>query len=258
MGVGYIVIKPHNTLRTAMQYSGFSVTTNNVNHYINPGFRSLRLASCKLKVFPESFRAMKQLQELDLSGNEINGQIPHWAGEIGRNELRLLNLSHNFITVLVLKSNNFHGNIQPSFSVKSPFPFPFQALLVLDLSHNGFVGIKGLAVLDLSQNHLVGRIPEGTQFNTFDESSFAENSGLCGFPLPKKCSERAHKPQLEEHEYHEEKSGFRGKVVIVGDMVWKPTGSVLGISNVVTESRGVRGGLGPFQLFRRISASSEL
>ncbi|GJV31673.1 leucine-rich repeat-containing protein [Tanacetum coccineum] len=38
--------------------------------------------------------------------------------------------------VLILKSNNFHGNIQPSFAVKSPFP----GLQVLDLSHNGFVG----------------------------------------------------------------------------------------------------------------------
>ncbi|GJU01082.1 leucine-rich repeat-containing protein [Tanacetum coccineum] len=258
-----------------LSYSGFSVTTKNTNHYVNPGFWHLRLASCKLKVFPESFRAMKQLQFLDLSGNQIHGQIPHSAGEIGRNGY-IFNLSHNFITglppfqwyglgelymqsnliegpfppsicnmsrlefldmshnsfdgvipqcvgnlsnsltmmdlgnnsfqgtipnvfegfiqleglilngnrleggvpsslskceslkvldlgnnhlngtfpgwleyhpnlqVLVLKSNNFHGNIQPSFAVKSPFPFsfpvPFPSLLVLDLSHNGFVG----------------------------------------------------------------------------------------------------------------------
>ncbi|GJR72322.1 leucine-rich repeat-containing protein [Tanacetum coccineum] len=169
-----------------LSYNGFSVTTNNANHYVNPGFLFLKLASCKLKVFPESFRAMKQLQELDLSGNEIHGHIPHWAGEIGRNELSLLNLSYNFIKglpqfqcdstmcgkyqqlsyddgfgeqslsrnravslilvalcrdlpslqALVLKSNNFHGNIQPSFAVKSPFP----GLQVLDLSRNRFVG----------------------------------------------------------------------------------------------------------------------
>ncbi|GJS02677.1 leucine-rich repeat-containing protein [Tanacetum coccineum] len=449
-----------------LSYSGFSVTTKNTNHYVNPGFRYLYLASCRLKVFPNSFRAMKQLQRLDLSHNEIHGQIPHWVGEIGGNyRLRMLNLSHNYIIglaqfecyglyqlylrsnliqgpfppsicnmsslmyldmsnnrfdglipqcfrnitstlvmidmgnnrfqgtipslyddgdhleglilkgnqlegevprslskfkslvvvdfgnnhlngtfpgwlgdlpnlqVLILKSNNFHGQIQPSSTVEPPF----QSLRVLDLSHNGFVGqlpakyfqifssmknvdisstapryvyigglyysfnvavkgvdrdiprlfvgltiidlsnnyfergipeiignlnslkvlnlshnglygripdslgklseiesfdlswnqltgnipqslaeIKGLAVLNLSQNHLVGRIPEGTQFNTFDESSFAGNLGLCGFPLPKKCSEHTHKPQLEEHENHGEKNGFTWEVVTLG------------------------------------------
>ncbi|GKA55076.1 putative reverse transcriptase domain-containing protein [Tanacetum coccineum] len=63
-----------------LSYSGFSVKTNNANHYVNHGFWFLNLASCKLKVFPESFRAMKQLRLLDLSGNEILGKIPHWAG----------------------------------------------------------------------------------------------------------------------------------------------------------------------------------
>ncbi|GKD52357.1 leucine-rich repeat-containing protein [Tanacetum coccineum] len=66
-----------------LSYNDFSVTTKNANHYVNPRFRYLRLASCKLKVFPNSFQAMKQLEELDLSSNEIHGQIPHWAGEIG-------------------------------------------------------------------------------------------------------------------------------------------------------------------------------
>ncbi|PWA98743.1 Leucine-rich repeat-containing protein [Artemisia annua] len=449
-----------------LSYSGFSVTTNNANHYVNPGFRYLLLASCKLKVFPNSFRAMKQLHQLDLSSNEIHGQIPHWAGEIGGNHsLVYLDLSHNFITnlpqfqwyglqqlylqsnliegpfppsicnmstlyyldmsnnrfgglipqcfgnistslrmidmgnnsfqgtipdvygdcgnleglilngnhlrgevpislskcqslkvvdlgnnhlngtfpgwlgdlpnlqVLILKSNIFLGHIQPSSTVESPF----QSLRVLDLSHNGFVGqlpakyfqnfnsmknavkssttpeyldmgglyysfvvavkgvdqdiprlfvdltiidlsnnyfemgipeiignlsslkvlnlshnslngripnslgklseiesldlswnqltgnipqslagIKGLAVLNLSQNQLVGRIPEGTQVNTFQENSFAGNLGLCGFPLPKKCNENAHKPQLEAEEHHEEESGFTWEVVILG------------------------------------------
>ncbi|PWA95493.1 receptor like protein 52 [Artemisia annua] len=65
-----------------LSYSGFSVTTNNANHYIKPGFISLGLASCKLKVFP-TFRGMKDLVNLDLSYNEIHGQIPHWAGKIG-------------------------------------------------------------------------------------------------------------------------------------------------------------------------------
>ncbi|GJQ89714.1 leucine-rich repeat-containing protein [Tanacetum coccineum] len=491
-----------------LSYNGFSVTTKNANHYVNPAFRDLRLASCKLKVFPNSLRAMRKLERLDLSSNEIHGQIPHWAGEIGgNNELSYLNLSHNFITglpqfqwyglkelylesnliqgpfppsicnisslayldmsnnriigvipknissslqvlnvksnkiegsfppsicnmsflasldisdnnigrvipecvgnmntlsminlgtnnfhgtipnvfnasvfleglilngnqlegevphslskcrylkvldlgnnklsgtfpiwlgglsgleVLVLRSNNFHGPIETS----KPIELAFSSLQVLDLSHNWFAGklpgvvfqnfkamqnmlsdstqpkylwvggnyysisvvvkdvqltftklfvdytiidlsnnsfegeipntigslnslkvlnlshnnlngvipnalgnisgtesldlswnqligeipqslaeIKGLAVLNLSGNQLVGRIPKGTQFNTFDESSFEGNPGLCGLPLTKMCSEHPHKPQLESHE---EESGFTWEVVTLG------------------------------------------
>ncbi|GKC89396.1 leucine-rich repeat-containing protein, partial [Tanacetum coccineum] len=155
-----------------LSYNGFSVTTNNANHYVNPGFRELYLASCKLKVFPESFRAMKQLQYLDLSGNKIHGQIPHWAGEIGRNELRLLNLSHNYITVLpqfqwygleelYLQSNLIEGPFPPSFCNMSRLEF-------LDMSHNSFDGVipqcvgnisNSLTMMDLGNNRFQGTIP---------------------------------------------------------------------------------------------------
>ncbi|GJZ35665.1 leucine-rich repeat-containing protein [Tanacetum coccineum] len=449
-----------------LSYNGFSVTTKNGNHYVNPGFRRLNLASCKLKVFPISFRAMIKLEELDLSSNEIHGHIPLGAGEIGGNVMYYVDLSHNFITgvprfhwpkvnelylqsnmiqgpfppsicnlsdlwhldlsnnrfsgvipecvrnfvnksltsmdlgtnhfqgtipnvfndcgwlrglilngnhlegevpsslskcndlmvldlannqlngtfpnwlgdlpslqALVLRSNNFHGSIVPHSTVQFPFP----VLQVLDISHNRFIGklptkyiqnfqamknvvkesrrpsylnmgdlyysfvaavkgvdqnfskllvdytiidlsnnsfdhkipniignlsslkvlnlshnnlngripyslgnlseiesldlswnqltgeipkslagIKRLAVLRLSHNRLVGRIPGGTQFNTFDKSSFEGNVGLCGFPLPKTCSEYTHKPQLEAEEHHEEESGFTWEVVMLG------------------------------------------
>ena len=43
-----------------------------------------------------------------------------------------------------------------------------------------------LEVLNLSQNHLTGFIPQGSQFQTFGNDSYYENSGLCGFPLSKR------------------------------------------------------------------------
>lgn len=466
-----------NLVELHLSYSGFSVTTKNTNHYVNPGFRNLELASCKLKVFPKSFRAMKQLAWLDLSKNEIHGQIARWVGEIGGDELYFLNLSHNFIKrlpqfrwygleylylqsnliegpfppsicnmsylsyldmsnnrfgglipqcfgkltsslrmidmrnnsfqgsipsshydcealeglilngnqlegelphslskcrslrvidlgnnhlngtfpgwlgqlyhlqVLVLKSNKFHGHIRPTFAVEFPFP----NLQVLDLSHNGFIGqlpakyfqnfnsmknvvknstkpeylstdglyysfvvvmkgvdldiprlfvsltiidlsnnyfdreipniignlsslkvlnlshnnlngripyslgnlseiesldlswnqltgeileslagIKRLEVLSLSHNRLVGHIPGGTQFNTFDENSFEGNVGLCGFPLPKSCSEYTPEPQLEARKDHEEESGFTWEVVMLGYGCGTLVGMVMG------------------------------
>ncbi|PWA67998.1 Leucine-rich repeat-containing protein [Artemisia annua] len=156
-----------------LSYSGFSITTKNANHYVNPGFRELRLASCKLKVFPNSFRAMKQLVELDLSSNEIHGQIPHWAGEIGGdNGLSYLYLSHNFITglsqfqlyglkELFLQSNLIQGPFPPSICNMSKLYF-------LDMSNNRFGGLiphcfgnitSSLKMIDMGNNNFQGRIP---------------------------------------------------------------------------------------------------
>ncbi|PWA86863.1 Leucine-rich repeat-containing protein [Artemisia annua] len=447
-----------------LSYSGLLVVSNSVSGYVNPYFRVVSLASCKLSTFPNSLRAMKKLSFVDLSHNQIYGSLPNWVGEMGENDLIVFNISHNFVTslppfewdmlqylslasnsiqgpfplsicnmnnlyildmsnnlfngviprcfgyfsshlkmvdlgnnsfhgtipntyedceelggiilngnqlegeipssfskcqslnildlgnnnlngtfppwlanlpelqVLILKSNRFQGLIESPFVVKLPFP----SLVVLDLSQNSFMGnlpikyfgnfkamqkvvengeleymhidskyysitiavkgvmlpfskvlvtymfvdlssnmfgseipdiigdiaylrvlnlsrnnliggipstignllhiesldlswnqltgqipqsltgIKGLGVLNLSQNRLVGRIPEGRQFNTFDESSFAGNLGLCGFPMPEKCNEQTRKPQLEAHENHEEKSGFTRKSVTLG------------------------------------------
>ncbi|XP_076911928.1 receptor-like protein Cf-9 [Bidens hawaiensis] len=389
-----------------LSFSGISVTTNNANHYVNPNFMTLGLASCSLKVFPASIRSMTALRYLDLSINDIHGHIPDWVGEIGGNLLVLLDLSNNSIAgtipnvykdwgqlqwfllngnelegkvpaslnkckqlsvidlgnnhlndtfpgwlkdlpnlqVLVLRSNNFHGGIVPSSFVNFPFP----SLRVLDSSHNGFVGklptkyfqnfkamknvvtsntepkymqtgnmyysititIKGvdqiftrlfveytivdlsnnkfegeipniignlnslkalnlshnsltgripqalgniseiesldlswnkltgeipqsladvtfLEFLNLSQNHLMGHIPQGKQFNTFEGNSFGGNPKLCGFPLPKNCSERLHEPQLEG-DGDEDESGFAWKVVMMGYICGILLGFVLG------------------------------
>ncbi|KAJ9540701.1 hypothetical protein OSB04_027207 [Centaurea solstitialis] len=406
------------TLETLhLSYSGLSVTTNNVSRHVNSNLQSLDLASCKIKVFPESLRGMRKLAYLDLSRNEIDGHI----GGIGGNKLVYLDLSHNNITgpfpssiwsmgnlgylnlsnnhfngvikrrdtnfpflvidvgnnnfsgtiphvcgevpscfskcrglevldlgnnrlngpfpgqlgrlpnlkVLILKSNKLNGPIKSSSTIEHPFP----SMRVLDLSQNEFGGhlpkkyfqnfdamknvvkdgtnrylklysnykiivvVKGqqhsfekvsddytivdlsgnkiegeipneicslnslivlnlsnnnlngqiphaignlseiesldlsgnqltgkipqsladityLAVINLSQNHLVGRIPSGRQFNTFNDTSFEGNPGLCGFPLPNHCEHPSTPPQLDTDE--DEESGFTWEVVMLG------------------------------------------
>ncbi|PWA56986.1 Leucine-rich repeat-containing protein [Artemisia annua] len=156
-----------------LSYSGFFVTTKNENHYVNPGFRSLRLASCKLNLFPNSFRAMKQLEWLDLSSNEIHGQIPHLAGEIGGTYgLRYVNLSHNFIIglpqfqwygldYLYLQSNLIQGPFPTSICNMSKLGY-------LDISNNRFGGLipecfgkltSSLEMIDMGNNSFQGSIP---------------------------------------------------------------------------------------------------
>ncbi|GJW30808.1 leucine-rich repeat-containing protein [Tanacetum coccineum] len=154
---------------------------------------------------PHSLSDCRFLRVIDFGNNHLNGTFPGWLGRLSE------------LQVLILKSNKFHGHIQPSSAVKFLFP----NLQLLDLSHNreipqSLAGIKGLEVLRLLHNRLVGRIPNGAQFNTFDESSFEGNVGLCGFSLPKKCSEYTHKPQLEAREDQKEESRFTWEVVMLG------------------------------------------
>ena len=44
-----------------------------------------------------------------------------------------------------------------------------------------------LQVMDLSYNKLSGRIPTGTQLQSFDPSKFMGNARLCGPPITEKC-----------------------------------------------------------------------
>lgn len=96
----------------------------------------------------------------------------------------------------------------------------------LDLSFNGLVGvlpqeltsIYSLSHLNLSKNDLRGHIPEGAQFNTFENNSYAGNLGLCGRPLSKKCITET----KDEHEINEDEddgyffSGFTWEAVVIG------------------------------------------
>nr|GEZ19558.1 leucine-rich repeat-containing protein [Tanacetum cinerariifolium] len=176
-----------------LSYTGFSVTTKNTNHYVNPGFKHLHLASCKLKVFPNSIRSMKQLRNLDLSGNEIHGQIPHWAGEIGGNDSGLdsLDLSHNFITGLPqFQWHGLLGLYLQSNLIEGPFPpsiCNMSNLMYLDMSNNRFGGLipqcfgnisSYLRMIDMGNNSFQGTIP-----NTYDNCGILEGLILNGNQL---------------------------------------------------------------------------
>ncbi|PIM98362.1 Leucine-rich repeat protein [Handroanthus impetiginosus] len=141
-----------------------------------PPLMELRLASCKLQRFP-NLRRQSRLRELDLSSNQLTGEIPNWIWKIGNGSLMNLNLSNNLLhgfqkpykfprlQYLDLHSNQFHSElpIPPMFS---SFRFLSDAIF-FSISNNSLTGeippsicgATDLKVLDLSDNALTGVIP---------------------------------------------------------------------------------------------------
>ncbi|KAF7849434.1 hypothetical protein BT93_L0803 [Corymbia citriodora subsp. variegata] len=170
------------------------------------------------------------LMAIDLSCNKFEGFIPELIGDL--KSLRMLNLSHNFLT----------GSIPPSLA-------NLAVLESLDLSLNNLVGeipqqlasLTFLEVFDVSHNQLSGPIPRGTQFDTFGSSSFAMNEGLCGSPLPNKCTngDNTPPPPSSFKVDHEEESLFDldWKIMLAGTGVGFLVGVVLGNLIIDEKSR---------------------
>ncbi|XP_050279291.1 receptor-like protein 7 isoform X2 [Quercus robur] len=153
----------HNPL---LSFSNYSIVD-----YTLPKLWDLHLSSCNISDFPDFIKSMESLAYLDLSNNQIKGNIPMWLLEVGKN-LHVLDLSHNFlqgplpippssIEFFLVSRNNFSGNI-PSLICNITF------LNVLDLSHNHLSNMvplclgnfsHSLTVLDLRSNKLNGTIP---------------------------------------------------------------------------------------------------
>ncbi|KAI3451058.1 hypothetical protein Pfo_007723 [Paulownia fortunei] len=110
---------------------------------------------------------------LDLSYNKLDGSIPKELGSMFY--LSILNMGHN--------------------DLSGPIPQELgglKSVAILDLSYNRLNGtipqsltsLTLLGDIDLSNNNLSGMIPESAPFDTFPDYRFANNSGLCGYPLP--------------------------------------------------------------------------
>ncbi|KAL0450989.1 UNVERIFIED_CONTAM: Receptor-like protein 6 [Sesamum latifolium] len=168
-----------------------------------PRLGTLMLASCKLQKFP-LLRNLSSLMMLDLSDNQLHGEIPNWTWEVGDGVLRFLNLSHNQFThlqepyefryhhYLDLHSNMLRGEIpipprtaafvdMSSNHFSSPLPanigYSLTSAFYFSLANNSIVGTippslcnaTRLQILDLSNNKLHDRIPSCLFENTLGE-----------------------------------------------------------------------------------------
>ncbi|XP_074333177.1 receptor-like protein 6 [Apium graveolens] len=167
----------------SLQYLGLSH-----NHFLSvrstsmsplpPTLSTLGLSSCNMKEFPHfSKDAEISLDYVDLSNNDIEGEIPDWIGSVGSvrsvySVTSYLNISHNRLTggleqlpwnsikLLDLQHNELNGSL-PDLICNS------SSLEVLNLSHNKLSGVlpscgtqlTSLSVFDLRMNNIQGSLP---------------------------------------------------------------------------------------------------
>ncbi|XP_056159538.1 receptor-like protein 47 [Syzygium oleosum] len=169
------------------------VETNITHRYLVLG-----LGSCNLNSFPEFLQEQNDLHLLDLSDNNISGQVPKWFLNVSTENLYRLNLSGNFLTsfaqdpvifkwkelfVADLGFNELQGSVPiPPLEIQhyfmsnnrlsggiSPLICNLSIIEMLDLSDNNLTGflpqclsnLSGtLEVISLQSNNFIGKIPQ--------------------------------------------------------------------------------------------------
>ncbi|KAL1542445.1 receptor-like protein 35 [Salvia divinorum] len=204
--------------------NSLSVDAGNVNSSSYGGLqlKVLHLASCNLSNFPDFIKHL-DLERLDLSNNQIAGEIPSWAWGT---QLEHLDLSFNLLTdmqkpyhipacllSLRLESNQLKGELQLSIPLESQLehidvannrlsgelqlPIPFISnVRYLYLAHNNLSGsiptflcnATHLYSLDLSGNILSGSIPPCLLANIIELDLSRNNiSGNIPDDFPMEC-----------------------------------------------------------------------
>ncbi|XP_060964605.1 receptor-like protein Cf-9 homolog [Cannabis sativa] len=153
----------------SLSNNNFSCVSNNYNNDTFPNtLIGLYLSSCGISEFPYFLRSLQNLLLLDLSNNQIEGSVPQWLWNVGKDSLIFLDISHNSLTqidqipwktlqLINLAFNRLQGHL--------PILPPYTQFI--SISNNSFVGeispsicnLSELQVVDLSNNKLSGNIP---------------------------------------------------------------------------------------------------
>nr|GMC53749.1 receptor-like protein 12 [Ipomoea batatas] len=190
-----VLTDAHFSNLTNLQYLGLSFNAalyfNLSDNWVPPfQIKYFSCANCKVGTqFPRWLQNQTTLDYLDISNGSISDILPRWfwKSSMSSKSFYGMNLSYNNIGGRIPDSmTNFTANftsrlIDLSYNnIWGPIPLLPDGAIPIGLTRLNF-----LAVLDLSNNSLSGKIPTGTQLQSFNASSYAGNRDLCGDPLPK-------------------------------------------------------------------------
>lgn len=167
--VKFIELK--NLVNLDLSYNKLSVGTKGSYSAFSllPQFNSLMLASCKLQKFP-FLKNQSRLNMLDLSENQIAGDIPNWIWEVHDGYLPFVNLSHNHFMGLqepyhfqIHQYLDLHSNLLPG-----GIPIPPRSAVYVDFSSNKFTSslsadignhLSSVIFFNVGKNSIRGQIP---------------------------------------------------------------------------------------------------
>ncbi|OAO97366.1 RLP50 [Arabidopsis thaliana] len=174
----------------SLDLSGINLNISS-SHHLPSHMMHLILSSCNISQFPKFLENQTSLYHLDISANQIEGQVPEWLWRLPT--LRYVNIAQNAfsgeltmlpnpiysfiasdnkfsgeipravceIGTLVLSNNNFSGSIPPCFEISN------KTLSILHLRNNSLSGVIPeeslhgyLRSLDVGSNRLSGQLPK--------------------------------------------------------------------------------------------------
>ncbi|XP_021288650.1 receptor-like protein 12 [Herrania umbratica] len=144
-----------------------SLSNNSDVSLVLPHLSFLSLSSCNITELSNFLTAQESLLHLDLSNNNIQGQISKQTTTWGKN-LNYLDLSNNFLTGLEYYPQNLGILNLGSNLLEGPLLVPPSSTTVFLVSKNKLIGeipsaicnLTSISILDLSNNNLSGTIPE--------------------------------------------------------------------------------------------------
>ncbi|XWS57236.1 hypothetical protein CRYUN_Cryun09bG0156900 [Craigia yunnanensis] len=156
-----------------LSFNNFYLISRNNTDVTSPQLVDLGLRNCHLRGFPYFLRNQHQLQNLELSSNNIEGLTPNWMSKVSIETLLVLDLSYNSLTgfdefPVVLPWSNLQilkldYNFLQGLLPVPPFSTTFYSIL-----NNSLTGEipkllcnqSSLSILDISHNNLSGEIPQ--------------------------------------------------------------------------------------------------